>query len=154
MLLPLLLACATVSDSADTASEDTSPPAPTTASVELAFVMDFDLVAEMAEPPVGVFRGSIFAEDDATGFGPNEDAVALLDFESDPIDLTATGGPSAVAYVGGELEPGIVWILGCLDTAGDDCECGDPITHPNDNKLEIVVGANPLEVTMELLHPC
>lgn len=150
LALLALAACATdPGDSADSAEAE-----PTTATLELSFVMDPDLIPEMAEAPAGTFQGSIYAEDDATGFGPDEGAVSLLDFESSALDLSADGGPSAVAFSGGELDPQIIWILGCLDSDADDCECGDPITHPNDNKVEIVVGPNPLSVKMELLHPC
>lgn len=156
LLAPVFVtACATASDSADSA--DTGDTADTgdvgVAVVELSFAMDPDLIAEMAEAPVGTFHGSIFAEADATGFGPNEGAVALVDFESGALDLSVEGGPSAVAYTT-ELAPQVVWILGCLDSDVNDCECGDPITHPNDNKVQVVAGANPLTVQMELLHPC
>ncbi|MSQ01816.1 MAG: hypothetical protein EXR71_07980 [Myxococcales bacterium] len=156
MLLLAVLACLPIHvDTADVAetgdagdSGDTAP-----ATLELRFVMDADLIAEMAELPIGTFLGSIYAEADATGFGPNEGAVPLLDFESDPIDLSAGGGPSDVAFAGGELEPQVIWILGCLDADDNDCEKDDPITHPNDNKFAIVAGSNPIDVTMELLNP-
>lgn len=156
MLIAALLACipptadtADTGDSGDTA--DTGDSA--TATLQLRFVLDADLIPEMAEPPVGIFRGSIYAEADATGFGPTEGAVSLLDFASDPIDLSAGGGPSAVAFSGGELEAQVIWILGCLDSDGNDCDKDDAITVPNDNKFAIVTGPNPIDVTMELLNP-
>ncbi|MBM4367777.1 MAG: hypothetical protein FJ102_16310 [Deltaproteobacteria bacterium] len=148
----LLLACTgNEPDSSDSASEDSGA---TLATLQLSFQMDDDLIEGMDEPPAGVFRGSIYREDDATAVGMNDGAESLVDFESSSLDLSDGGGPSAVAWTSEPLEPQTLWVLGCLDSDANDCECGDPITVPNDNKFAVVPGDNALTIRMELLHPC
>lgn len=151
MVFFALFACSTNTDSG---AADSAPPAPTVATLSLSFQMDGDLIENMSEPPVGIFRGSVYAEDQASPVGPVEGAVSLLDFESGEIDLSVAGGPSEVAFAGGELDAQVIWVLGCLDSDANECECDDPITVPNDNKVGIVLGDNPITVKMELLHPC
>ncbi len=159
MLIIAFLAClppvADTADSGDIAdvgdTADTGEVGP--ATLDLQFTMDADLIEDMSEPPVGIFRGSIYAEADASALGPADRAVPLLDFVSDSIDLTVGGGPSPVAFSTDTLDAQIIWILGCLDADANECEKGDPITFPNDNKFAIVAGPNLIDVTMELLNP-
>ena len=124
------------------------------ATLALAFAMDGDLIEDMQEAPIGVFRGSIYAEADASAIGPVEGASSLVDFVSAEVDLSADGGPSGTAWTSEPIEAQTVWILGCLDTDDTDCECGDPITIPNDNKVVLTGCPNSLTVQMEMLHPC
>lgn len=144
-MLLALLACAT----APVDSAETGP-----ALLQLSFAMDADLVADMDDAPAGTFRGSIYAEDDASGVGPAEGAESLVDFVSEVVDLADSGGPSAVAWTSEALDPQTLWILGCLDVDANDCDCKDPITRPMDVKFAVVPGNNALTVRMELLHPC
>jgi hypothetical protein len=157
-LLLALLACATAMDSGgdDSGGDDSGDSAAPTgpAVLQLSFAMDTDLVADMTEPPAGIFRGSIYAEDDASAVGPADGAESLVDFVSEAIDLAGSGGPSAVAWTSDPLDPQTLWVLGCLDVDDNDCDCKDPITYPYDVKFAVVPGDNPLTVRMELLHPC
>lgn len=154
-LLSILFACtAAGTDSAPADTADSNPAAEGPATLYLSFQVDDDLIDNMSEPPAGTFQGSIYREDDATAVGMNEGAASLVDFESDPIDLSGNGGPSAIAWTSEPIDPQTLWILGCLDSDDNDCECGDPITVPNDNKVAVTPGDNALIVKMELLHPC
>lgn len=158
LLLSLLLACNPSSDKDTGGPDDTGDTAPTgPGTLALSFEMDDDYIKSMkanGETPVGEFQGSIYAEEDATSLGPNEGAVSLQDI-SVAIDLSDGGGPTEVAFVTDELEPGIVWILGCLDAGGDGCgDQGDPITIPNENKVEVLAGTEtPFTVYMGMLRP-
>lgn len=161
MLVTLLsgaLACAPAATDADSgATADTADTAAATGpgTLALSFRLDEDYVAAMAEPAVGTFRGSIFAEDDASSTGPVDGAEALQDLEVADVDLTAGGGPTGVLVVTSPLEPQVVWILGCLDTEGDDCgDPGDPITVPNENKVAVVAATETsVEVFFGMLMP-
>lgn len=147
MWLLALLACTGSGD-------DSSTPAPTTGALALTFRMDADYIASMSEPPVGTFRGSIYAEADASAVGPDEGASSLVDFTAEGVDLSDGGGPTRTPFVTEALDPQVVWVLGCLDTTGDECEAGDPITVPNENKVEVLAGdATPFEVYLGMLHP-
>ena len=159
ILLSLLLACDPSTSDKDTGdTADTGDSAATgPGTLALSFQMDEDYIKSMkadGETPVGDFGGEIYAEADASSIGPNEGAVPLLGFTV-AIDLSDGGGPTDVAYVTEELDPGIVWILGCLDAAGDGCgDQGDPITIPNENKVEVLAGAEtPFTVYMGMLRP-
>jgi hypothetical protein len=162
VLLIAVAACSSKND--DLASEDTGEPPDTTATAStlgLAFELDPDLILAMDEPATGVFHGSVFAEADASAVGPNDGATSLVDFDSAVLDFGAEGGVVSVGtLLPDELAPQIVWILGCLDTTataddpGDDCECGDPITVPNEDKFQLAPGRNDLVVQLTLLHPC
>lgn len=153
----LFLAC-TGGDPADTApvDTDTTPTGPGT--LALTFRMDDDYIpvmAESGETPVGTFDGSIFAEADANELGPVEGAVALIDFTVE-LDLLPDGGPTAALYTTTELDPQVVWILGCLNSdASAECgDEGDPITRPTENKFQVVAEAETtVEVFMGMLRP-
>jgi hypothetical protein len=157
-LLLLALAACTGKDgeTGDTPPADTAPTGPGT--LALSFQMDDDYIGRMekaGESPVGTFYGSIYAEDDASSIGPNDGSEPLQDFHAEGLDLTTDGGPSDVACTTEPLEPGIVWVLGCLDVADDGCgDAGDPITIPNQNKVEVLPGAEtPFTVFMGMLRP-
>lgn len=154
MLLLLALAC----PASDPGDSDTSAPGETAiggpGSLLLAFSLDPDLIPEMKEPDQGTFRGSVYAEDQATAFGPIDGAVSLLDFESDMIDFGTTGETTVTVATGG-LDAEVVWVLGCFDADANDCECYDPITVPNENKTAVPADVEtPFTVTMSLLNPC
>lgn len=150
--LVLLAACSGKDDGPT--GGDSSPATPTgPAEFRISIDLDPDLVPAMDEPAVGVFRGSVFAEADATSFGPVEGAASLLDFTTEELDFDTTGGLRETATTVGPVDPQIVWILGCFDTAGDDCETGDPITIPNENKLEVTSATESLTLTLSLLQP-
>lgn len=160
MLALLLLAC-TAADSADTAE---IPIAPDTGeepgTLALSFRMDDDYLAAIAEngqTALGSFGGEIYAEADASSVGPNEGAVSLYSFSVEGVDLTADGGPTDVLHVTEALDAQIVWVLGCLDidVPADGCgDVGDPITVPNENKVQVVGGTEtPFTVYMGMLRP-
>ena len=123
------------------------------ATLHLSFDLDPDLIPTMAEPAAGIFRGSIFAENDASAVGPNAGAVPLTDFESDPLDFGTTGGLQANKATVGPIDAQIVWILGCLDSDGNECDQNDPITIPNENKFQVLPGDGDYTVKMSLLNP-
>lgn len=161
-LLLTLLACsgAPADDSGDTAA-DTDTSAPTgPGTLALSFRMDDDYlstIAENGQSAVGTFGGSIYAEADATSVGPNEDAAPLQSFSVENVDLSADGGPTATLLVTDPMDAQIVWILGCLDidVPADGCgDVGDPITIPNENKVQVVAGTEtPFQVYMGMLRP-
>lgn len=162
MLVALLawgLGCAPADDADSGAADDTGPSDTAAATgpgtLSLSFRLDDDYLAAMDEPAVGTFRGSIYADEDATATGPVDGAEALQDVEVAGVDLSAGGGPTGVLHVTAPLDPQIVWVLGCLDTQGDDCgDSGDPITVPNENKFQVVAGAEtPTEVFFGMLLP-
>jgi hypothetical protein len=80
--------------------------------------------------------------------------VPLLDFTADGLDFGTAGGVLADAATLDPIDPQIVWVLGCLDTTGDDCDCDDPITIPNENKFDATPGDASYTLTMSLLNPC
>jgi hypothetical protein len=160
LLLPLACSGASDEDSAGSVATDTSTSATGPGTLALSFRMDADYIATMAEAgqsPVGPFSGSIYAEADATAIGPNEDAVPLADFSAAAVDLTNGGGPSEILLITEPIEAQIVWVLGCLDAdvPTDGCgDPGDPITIPNENKAQVIAGAEtPLEVYLGMIRP-
>jgi hypothetical protein len=160
MLALLLLACAS-DGSGDTSEGKVGPDtgeAPGT--LALSFRVDDDYLAAIAEngqTALGTFGGEVYAEDDASSVGPNEGAVALHSFSVEGVDLTGEGGPTGVLHVTDAFAPQIVWVLGCLDidVPADGCgDVGDPITVPNENKVQVVGGAEaPFTVYMGMLRP-
>lgn len=159
MILTLLLAaCNPEADSGiDTA--DTQPEPSDTASTEpgvlvLSFQMDVDYIDNMEEPPLGSFKGSIYAEDQSTAIGPIDGAVSLIDFEVLNIDLSTTGGPTAALWSSDPLPSQKLWVLGCLDSDANECDKKDPITVPNENKLLLAAGGEtPFTVYLGMLSP-
>lgn len=153
------LGCAVCKDDCcDTASCDEGDTGDTGSGgspvLELSFQMDADYIPSMDEPPVGSFRGSIYAEADASAIGPNDGSEPLLDFTVDDIDLTDGGGPTGPLWSTDTLASQIVWVLGCLDSDGNDCDTHDPITVPNENKLQIEPsGTTSFTVYMGMLNP-
>lgn len=145
----LLIAC---TGSEDSQPQDTEPTAPTEAVLQLAFEIDDDLLTVMDEPAQGSFHGSVFAEADAGATGPVDGADSLFDFVSDPLDLSSSTS-SGLAYVSEPFSPQIVWVLGCLDSDGNDCDSGDAVTIPNENKFEAVAGDNALTIQLNILQP-
>ncbi len=142
-------------DSADSGDSGTGQADTGPAMLSLQFKMDSDYIPAMAdngETPVGLFRGSIFAEDQSTDIGPIDGAVSLVDFDVQ-IDLTPDGGPTDVAWTSEPLDPQILWVLGCLDADNNDCEKGDPITLPPENKLRLEAGGTNFIVQMGMLRP-
>jgi hypothetical protein len=123
-------------------------------TLAVAFQLDADLVPEMAEPPTGAVLGAVYAETDCTAAGPLDGAVPLYEFVTAPLDL-GDGAASVVSATTPPLDPGAVWVLACLDGDANGCDCADPVTVPNTNKV-LVVGAaeTPIVATLDLLHPC
>ncbi|MES2643669.1 MAG: hypothetical protein V4850_29555 [Myxococcota bacterium] len=123
-------------------------------TLAVAFQLDTDLVPEMAEPPTGTVLGAVYAETDCTAAGPLDGAVPIYEFVTAPLDL-GDGAASAVSATTPPLDPGPVWVLACLDGDANGCDCADPVTVPNSNKV-LVVGAaeTPIVATLDLLHPC
>lgn len=152
-LLAVLVACAgdEPGDGAPTPSETSEPTGPVTLS--LAIDLDADLIPTLDEPAVGQFRGSVFAEADAGSFGPIEGAESILDFTTEELDFGEAGGVLETGTTLGPLDLQVVWVLGCFDTAGDDCESGDPITIPNENKFLLEATTEALTLQLNLLQP-
>ncbi|MDP2317608.1 MAG: hypothetical protein Q8P41_32280 [Pseudomonadota bacterium] len=158
MVVFVLFACAGVTaDTADLGAEDSAGSEAvlaTPGTLALAFQIDGDLVPQMTEAPIGAVLGAVYAEADATVTGPVDGAVPLYDFVTAALDL-ADGAPTGVAATTPPLSPGVVWLLACLDGDGNGCECGDPVTLPNANKVRVEAAAEtPITVSMDLLHPC
>lgn len=125
--------------------------------LSLSFEMNSDCVTSVEandELPVGTFHASIFAEADATSIGPNEGATPLLELSVSDVDLTG-GGPTDVLWTSEPIDPQIVWVLGCLDLAEDGCDdAGDPITIPDENRVEIAPDADTaFTVDFRILRP-
>lgn len=154
MLAGNFLAC--TPDEADTGTVDSADSAGSTGPGTLAISvkMEDDLLIDLAddgETAVATVSGEVFAEADVEdGSGPIAGAVALGDFSAD-VDLSDDGGPSAVIYTTVELDPQIVYVLGCLDSdANGDCgDEGDPVTFPSQNKFQVVAGVE-TPITMQL----
>ena len=161
MLLSLfVLACTTEAETGGSDSAvDTGDSAPECDPTEpgvlvLSFQMDVDQLDNMEEPAVGTFRGSIYAEDQSTAIGPIEGAVSMIDFTVENVDLTVTGGPTGALWSADPLPSQKLWVLGCLDSDGNDCDKKDPITVPNDNKLLLAAcGETAFTVYLGLLNP-
>ncbi|MEZ4234620.1 MAG: hypothetical protein R3F59_00325 [Myxococcota bacterium] len=155
--MALLAACAGKETTSDTGpAGETGTMTDTTdlpATLVLSFDLDGDLIPQMDEPAMGRFEGSIYAEADASAIGPVDGAVPLADFESDELDFGTDGGLLADKATVDGIAPQIVWILGCLDTTGDGCDKGDPITVPNENKVQLTAGEGAYTVKMSLLNP-
>ena len=147
MWLLLTLACTPVTD--DSATVTCTGPG----ALAWTLAMTTDLQVAMDEPAVGTFRGSVFAELDATAIGPNDGATALLDFTIEDVDLSTTGIDRDTT-TSDPIDPQIVWVLGCLDSDGNDCDNNDAVTIPNENKVEVVCGApTAFEIYLGILQP-
>jgi len=148
--LALLAGCSGSKTTGGDTGHDTSTGTPTTntgpATLDLSFDLNDGLISQMSEPAAGTFKGSIYAEADASAIGPNDGATPIIDFGT-------VGGTVADKATVGPIDAQIVWIVGCLDTTGDDCDCGDPITVPNENKMQILPGDGEYTVKMSLLDP-
>lgn len=154
MWLALIVACTpTAEDSgADSAGGTQTTPCTGPGALDLTVAMTVDLQVSMDEPAVGTFRGSVFAEADATAIGPVDGAVALLDFTIEGVDLTT--GVDADVSTTDPIDPQIVWVLGCLDSDANDCDVNDAVTIPNENKVEVLCGdPTPFEIYLGILQP-
>ena len=142
MVLMVAVGCGGDKDGSDSGAEPTDTAGDTDAqtgpaTLHLSFDLDPDLIPTMDEPAAGTFKGSVFAEADASAVGPNEGAVPLADFESEPIDFDTTGGVRANLATVGPIDAQIVWILGCLDSDANECDTHDAITVPNLSLIHI-----------------
>jgi hypothetical protein len=138
----------------DPGGGDTGPTGPTgPGTMILGVDLDPDLIPGMEDPALGPFRGSVFAEADAGPFGPLEGAVSLADFTTEPIDFGADGGLKEAVHTLEGIDPQIVWILGCLDVDANDCDPKDPVTIPNENKLQVTSGEAAYTLTLSILQP-
>lgn len=153
MTLLLLLAC-----SGDTTSTDSSPP--TDGTIAIRFQIDTDWMAEMDEEPIGPFWGSIYDAYDVDNTGPYEGVEALGNIEVASVDMTDSGGPTAVLWTSGPIENERIAILGFVDSDGNadpeapDPDAKDPVTLPNDNKFFIAYGAETeITVWFKFLNP-
>jgi hypothetical protein len=153
MTLLLLLAACTSSEK-DTGATDDTATAPCTGpgALDLTLAMTTDLQASMDEPAVGTFRGSVYAEADASAIGPNDGSSSLLDFTIEDVDLSS--GVDGDVSTSDPIDPQIVWVLGCLDSDDNECDSNDAVTIPNENKVEVLCGApTPFEIYLGILQP-
>jgi hypothetical protein len=150
--LTLLVGC--TGSASDSQADSEAAPAPGPGTLVLSFQMEADLIPSMEVPPVGIFEGSIFVEDDCTAMGPNDGAVAIEDV-STALDLSVDGGPSEPLYTTQAMDAQVVWVVGCLDVDANGCgDPDDPITIPNDNKVAVLAdAATPFIVQMNMLRP-
>lgn len=153
-MLTLLVALACTPKTEDDSAGPPSGPGTLTVSLQ----MDADYIPAMeanGEAPIGTFEGSVYAEADATSIGPNDGAASLEDFSIPGVDLSDGGGPTGPLWTSAPLDPQIVWVLGCLDVDGNGCgDDGDPITIPNENKVELLPGVDtPFTLYMGMLRP-
>lgn len=151
--LPLtlaLLACGgTAGDDSAATGAGTAATGPGT--LTLSFGIEPDLIPGMATDPVGTFNGSIYRDEDASAIGPNDGATSVEDLD---VALDLTNGDVADAATTGQLDPGIYWILGCLDVDANGCDKDDPITVPNENKFLVEPETDsPARVFFSLLNP-
>lgn len=152
------LACAT--EPTDSAGDSAAAPECDTADVTepgvlgLAFSLNPALIEDMEEPPVGTFRGSVFPEDQVEGAsGPIDGAVPLADLEV-ALDFSTSTDATGVLWTSDPWPTQKLWVLGCLDSDGNDCDKKDPITVPNTNKFLLSpCGETDVTVKMELLNP-
>lgn len=150
MWLLLTLAC---TGAEDDSGKTTTPPCTGPGALDFTVAMTVDLQVSMEEPAAGTFRGSVYAEADATAIGPVDGASSLLDFTIEGVDLTATGIDGDVT-TSAPIDPQIVWVLGCLDSDDNDCDTNDVVTIPNENKVEVLCGdPTPFEIYLGILQP-
>jgi hypothetical protein len=148
-------------------SEDSASSADTTDSLEategtlaLTFAMDADFIDVMDEAPVGRFWGTIYAAEDVTGIGPDDDAVEYGDVYVESVDLSPEGQTTAVLFTTGALPVGEVTILGFIDSDGNadpdapSPDAKDPVTLPSDNEFDVIGGQETtVEVYFGLINP-
>ncbi|MCB9777642.1 MAG: hypothetical protein H6742_03680 [Alphaproteobacteria bacterium] len=124
----------------DTSTDGTTADGPGTLSLSWEIDDDYLEKGELDHPAQGTFHGSVFAEDDATSTGPVDGAEPLADIEVDGIDFVTGANPTEALWTSPELEPQVVWILGCLDIDDNGCDSGDVVTIPNENKVIVEPG--------------
>ena len=151
-ILFVLAACGGKGDSASTSpTTGTASTATGPGTLVLSFGIEADVLAGMTETASGDFNGEIYRDEDASAVGPNDGATPVEDVTV-TIDLTT--GDAVDAYTTGDLDPGVYWILGCLDTDDNGCDTDDPITVPNENKFLVESGAaSPARVFFSMLNP-
>ncbi len=160
MAAALLAGCPPVGDDDDSAAGDDDDAAPTTGTLAVSFRIDEDWAAEMDEPAIGGFWGSIYLSEQVSGIGPDDDAEVLGDIHVETVDMTGDDFTTGVLHVTDELPAGWVVILGFVDSDGNSTEDdrgpedGDPVTLPNDNQFEVIAGEeSPAEVFFNFLNP-
>lgn len=149
---------AAVDDTGDTDDSGVDDPCfrvdGATGALSLTFEMDADYIDVMSEAPVGTFYGSVFACEDASAVGPADDATALLDLEVAGLDLSDGGGPVDPGLTTDPVSAEYVWVLGCLDSDGNGCDKGDPVTVPSANRVVVVPDqTTALNVYFGILNP-
>jgi hypothetical protein len=125
-----------------------------TGTLALSFAMEPDYIPSMEEPPTGNYRGSIYSCEQGSAVGPVEGAEPLMDLVV-PVDLVPTNGElTGVLHVTDPIPAEWVWVMGCLDTDGNDCDRKDPITRPSDNRVVVIPDAEtPFTVYFGMLNP-
>ncbi len=170
-MLLLLIACtgdpkesagttgSTDSGTGDTGDDPCDVVDGATGTISVSFQMEEDYIAVMDEPPVGTFRGSLYRCLDATAIGPVEGAVSVVDITVEGVDLSGAsgdpvGGPTGALWTSDALPAEKLWLLGCLDSDGNDCDYNDPITLPNENRVTVTPDTEtPFTVDMGALNP-
>jgi len=161
--LLLLVALAALTAACGPSDDDDSAPAevpPTHGTLAVSFALDEDYAAEMDEPAIGSFWGSIYDAEQVSGIGPDDDAVELGSIYVELVDLTNPELTSAVLFVTEPLEARWVTILGFLDSDANsleddrDPDDGDPVTLPHQNEHLVVAGEEiAAEVFFGFLNP-
>ena len=154
MFLLLVSCVGTETDSA--AKMDTGPYPPGT--LAMRFDIDHDYRDAMEEAALGPFEGAFWRADQVDALGPMEGAEDLGGISVAEVDLT--GDPTAVLFTSLDLPPIEVVVLGFVDSDGNAAEGDggpdkkDPVTLPNENRFQVVSGAE-TEVTVYFgfLHP-
>jgi hypothetical protein len=152
----LATGCPAVDD--DDSAEPT--PAPTHGTLAVSFGIDDDWAAQMDEPAVGGFWGTIFWADEVSGIGPEDDAEELGSIYVEVVDMTGPTLATDVLFTTEPLLAGWVTILGFVDSDANSTEAdrgpdeNDPVTLPNDNQFEVIAGQeSPAQVYFDFLNP-
>lgn len=142
--------------------EDSSPTVDTgpfpVGTLALRFDMDHDYREAMEEEAIGPFEGSFWRADQVDALGPMEGAEDLGGISVAEVDLT--GEATDVLFTSMDLPPVEVVVLGFIDSdlnaadgdGGPDKK--DPVTLPNENRFQVVSGAeSEVTVYFGFLHP-
>ena len=152
-MLPWMLAALACGDKTDETAQPDTTGDPTEGTLAITFAMDADFIDIMDEAPVGPFWGTIYAADQVTGIGPDDDAVEYGSIYVETVDLSPDGATTAVLFTTDALPVMEVVILGFVDSDGNadpdspGPDTRDPVTLPADNDFDVIGG---LETTIEV----
>ena len=155
----LIFACADKTTDTSITEDTAEIETPSTGALALRFSIDEDYAAIMDEPPTGVFYGSFWLAEDVDALGPIDGRESLYVFQA-TVDLPMDGSPTDVVFTQEELPAEEVYILGFLDSDGNNDpentnpDSKDPVTIPSENDFDVVGGeTTEVNVFMSMLYP-